>query len=255
LGTIGTDECVEQLLSGFRERRPQSGSDDVMWAITDTLTLLNPVKVTKEAILPRLHQPEDQLDALVQKPWATYLAYVIGRLGVATSGSKEVDFLRRSLRVGDEEIQGRALRSYAALLGLQGPSAPTADLDELRELCHQFVRNEFDKAAAGKLMRCSSSPEPRVREQIQYQALEALRSIGNEESIKVLRKVRQRDYDAAVEEIDYAGRENGRGIPSGLNSQLTFEIAEEIYWRLTGGLSAETYAPLRTTRAPARKRR
>ena len=27
-------------------------------------------------------------------------------------------------------------------------------------------------------------------------------------------------------------------------NRLSFEIAEEIYWRLTGGLSAETYSPL-----------
>jgi hypothetical protein len=248
--TIETDKCVEQLLRAFRERQPHSGRDDVMWAITDTLTLLNPVRVTKEAIWPRLNQPEDQLGTLVREPWATYLAYLIGKLGVATPESKEVGFLRRSLQAGDEELQGRALRSYAALLGLQGPSAPATELKELRELCHQFVRNEFDGAAAGKLIRCSSSPEPRVREQLQYQALEALRSIGNEESIEVLRKVRQREYDAPVDETDDA---NGKKTPrSGLNSRLSFEIAEEIYWRLTGGLSAETYAPLRTIRASER---
>jgi HEAT repeat protein len=233
LGTINADGCLELLLQGFRERRPPSGRDDVSWAITDTLAVLDPIKVT-EGIRPLLDR----------EPWATYLAYLIGRLGIATSKDPEVAFLRKSLRACDDELRGRALRSYAALLGLQGRSAPAEELEELRELCHRIVQDKFDEAAEGTLLRCAASPSPRERGQLQYQALEALRSVGNEASIEVLREMRQREYDAPLHDRDDATREKGAAPPHRFNSQLSFEIAEEIYWRLTGGLSGETYGPL-----------
>ena len=234
LGTINADGCLELLLQGFRERRPPSGNDDVSWAITDTLAVLDPIKVTEGAIRPLLDR----------EPWATYLAYLIGRLGIATSEDPEVAFLHRSLHSCDDELRGRALRSYAALLGMQGRSAPAAELKELRELCHRIVQDKFDEAAGGTLLRCAASPSPGERGQLQYQALEALRSVGDETSIEVLREMRQREYDAPLQERDDATREKGAAPPHRFNSQLSFEIAEEIYWRLTGGLSGETYGPL-----------
>ena len=89
------------------------------------------------------------------------------------------------------------------------------------------------------------------RNRLRYQAFEALRSIGNEQSIEVLREVRQRDCGTAVDERDEAIRTNGGTTPPGYDSRLSFEIAEEIYWRLGGGLAAESYAPLGTIRARA----
>jgi HEAT repeat protein len=225
LGTIKTDDCLKLLVNRYRAFTTESKRGDILWAITDTLSLLDPVKVTQHAILPLLDQPL----------WATYLAYLIGRLGIASYDSEECKFLRRCLRSDDRRLQGRALRSYAALLALQGEEASsTRDLDELRGLCHELVQGKFLAASKRQLIHVTYPLGKAERSQLQYQGLEALRSIGNETSIDVLRDV-QRRYEAP---------KGARGKQKFDVNRLSFEIAEEIYWRLTGGLSAETYLPL-----------
>lgn len=235
LGTFSADDGVEHLFSAFRDTTPTSGNDDVVWAITDTIALLDPVRVTKDVVLPLLHEA----------PWATYLAYLIGRLGVATPDSAEFEFLRRGLESGDNVQAGRALRSYAALLGLQGASAPQAELDALRQRCHELVDEQFEVATQCGLIRCSAELTSRDRQRLRYQAFEALRSIGNAQSIDVLRKARQREWGTAFDETadpSHASGDAGFGLDS-----LSFEISEEIYWRLGGGLGAESTTPLGTT--------
>jgi hypothetical protein len=235
LGTFSADDGVEHLFRSFRDTVPTSGNDDVVWAITDTIALLDPVRVTKDVVLPLLDEA----------PWATYLAYLIGRLGVATPDSVEFDFLRRSLESGDNVQAGRALRSYAALLGLQGASAPQDELDALRQRCHELVDEQFEVATQCGLVRCSAHLTSRDRQRLRYQAFEALRSIGNAQSIDVLRKVRQREWGTALDDSadpSHASADAGFGLDS-----LSFEISEEIYWRLGGGLGAESTTPLGTT--------
>ena len=192
--------------------------------------------MSDQAIRPLLNQP----------PWATYLAYLIGKLGIASAQSEEVAFLRRSLRAEDAWLQGRALRSYAALLPLQGESGSATDLDELRELCHALVQDDFEKASGFSLIRLAPTLLPEKRDQFRYQAVEALRSIGNEQSIDILRDVRRRDDETNGRRDEEA--DGQRQSPRFDLNRLSFDISEEIYWRLTGGLSAETYAPPGTTR-------
>ena len=83
LGTLPADQGATHLMSAALECLPQSGDDDVVWAITDTLALLDPVMVTEKVVGPLLDRD----------PWTTYLAYLIGRLGVATPEGPEVKFL------------------------------------------------------------------------------------------------------------------------------------------------------------------
>jgi HEAT repeat protein len=235
LGTMSHDDGGEHLIRAFHRAPPTSGNDDVAWAITDTIALIDPVRVTKEVVLPLLHEPKR----------ATYLAYLIGRLGIATPDSSEFEFLRRSLESGDNLLVGRALRSYAALLGLQGASAPLAELDALRKCCHELVDGQFDVATQCGLIPCSANLTGHERQLLRYQAFEALRSIGNEQSIEVLRKVRQRAWGTEFDETADPGHASG-GEGFGFDS-LSFEISEEIYWRLGGGLDAESTTPLGTT--------
>jgi hypothetical protein len=55
-------------------------------------------------------------------------------------------------------------------------------------------------------------------------ALETLRDVGDAGSIEVVRRARSRNPG------DHELR------------QLSFQVAEEMYWRLTGGLDSETYS-------------
>jgi hypothetical protein len=225
LGTIKTDACLELLVKQYHTLTAASQRGDILWAITDTLSLLDPVQVTKHAIVPLLDQPRQ----------ANYLAYLIGRLGIAAYDSEEFQFLRRCLRSDDYGLQGRALRSYAALLALQGEgTSATRDLSELREVCHELVQDNFSAASQRQLIRVTCQPGDDERSQLRYQGLQALRSVGDATSIDVLRDV-QRRYNASE------GADGKREFDI---NRLSFEIAEEIYWRLTGGLSAETYSPL-----------
>ena len=64
------------------------------------------------------------------------------------------------------------------------------------------------------------------RNRLQNAAMESLREIGTAESIVALR----------------AARQQAAGMTITLR-QLSFDVAEDIYWRLTGGLSRESFDP------------
>jgi CHAT domain len=221
-----TDRCFVQLLKAFHEHEPKSAQDDIMWAITDTLTLLDPHRVTNEAIQPLLKDGRR----------APYIAYLLGRLGIAPLDGEEVEFLRGSLHSGSVELIGRALRAYAALLAREGMSTTREDTPRLRTLCHQFVSGQFDEAAQGGMIECPTSLSDRDRQHLQYQAFGALRDIGNEESIKVLREIRQRDYDAP----NHEAQGTSSGASYAMNSRLSFDVAEQIYWRMSGGIAMQS---------------
>lgn len=236
LGTFKTDKCLDLLVARYRALAPLSNQADVLWAITDTLSALDPVQVTERAIRPLLSEP-----AL-----ATYLAYLIGRLGVAPAESDEMAFLRQCLQSDDGTLQGRALRSYAALLSVQGGASTAGDLEALRSVCHDLVQENFPAATARSLIRVPPTPTADARWQLRYQALEALRSIGDERSIDVLRAVRRRSEArrGATERPEHAIHPPSVERAEDTIDRQSFEIAEDIYWRLTGGLSAETCLPL-----------
>ena len=58
---------------------------------------------------------------------------------------------------------------------------------------------------------------------LQIAAMESLREIGDLESIAALRTARQQAVGMTI-----------------TLRQLSFDVAEDIYWRLTGGLSADS---------------
>jgi hypothetical protein len=64
------------------------------------------------------------------------------------------------------------------------------------------------------------------RNRLQNAAMESLREIGNDESIEALREARQRAVGMTI-----------------TLRQLSFDVAEDIYWRLRGGLSGENFDP------------
>jgi len=236
LGTFKTPHCLELLIQRYRSLASRPDQGDVLWAITETLSVFDPVQVTEHAIRPLLSEPS----------LTTSLAYLIGRLGIATTDSDEMKFLRQCMQSDDVILQGRALRSYAALLSVQSGASVKDDVEGLRAVCHDLIQDKFAAGAGRSLVRIQPDLRPEMRWQLRYQALEALRSIGNERSIEVLRSLWRRT-DARTRAIDTAEPPTPGSSPDmteDLIDRLSFQMAEDIYWRLTGGLSAETYRPL-----------
>ena len=139
--------------------------------------------------------------------------YLIGWLGMATEGSKEREYLEKCLAQGIPAVQARALRALGSLRA-----------DSKRTLCESVVAGDWVKVRQGMNLPLEIVDDDRNR--LQNAAMESLREIGNTESIEALRAARQR-----------AG-----GMTITLR-QLSFDVAEDIYWRLTGGLSGESFDP------------
>ena len=233
LGTIRTDDCLDLLVKRFAGFAVGTLDKDILWAITDTLSSLNPIRVTERAIMPFLDRPV----------FASHVAYMIGKLGIAALDGEECRFLRQSLLADNPSLQGRALRSLASLHSVQRQkpgASPT--LEELRGLCHELLLDDFATAAERPFIHVAADWPREKRASLRYQALESLRSIGDVTTIDVLRQVR-RNYEAPSDEPGVSW------FAASIN-QLSFEIGEEIYWRLTGGLSGETFLPLQPVTPP-----
>jgi hypothetical protein len=110
-------------------------------------------------------------------------------------------------------LQGRALRAYSKL---QDPEIESW----LRPLCEQILGRKSDKIATER-MPMSEGDNP----DLMRAALEALRDIGDADSIEAVRKSRVRSANNELR-------------------LLSFQIAEEMYWRLSGGLSRESSKPV-----------
>ena len=111
-------------------------------------------------------------------------------------------------------MKGRAIR---ALGKLQDPKIESW----LRPLAEAVAQSDAAKIDAAK-MRVTADQLSSVG--LQRAALEALRDIGDSSSLDVLRRARTRYLNQP--EL----------------TQPSFQVAEEIYWRLTGGMERESYS-------------
>jgi hypothetical protein len=232
LSTIKSVESLDLLVKRFDRFAARPGEGDILWAVTDTLCLLNPLEVTERAILPFLDRPL----------WAIHVAYLIGRLGIASLDGPECDFLRRRLLGGDIFQVGQALRAYAAILSQQRETPGSAlAIEQVRAFCHHLVAD--DRASANNLewIRIPAAVSPQGWWQLRYHAFESLRSIGDGSSVEVLRHTRR-----CASSDDASHARYGVSL-----NQLSFEIGEEIYWRLTGGMAGESYRPPNLVRSLA----
>jgi hypothetical protein len=142
------------------------------------------------------------------------VAYLIGRTGMAGHDPRQWDYLKQCLRHGNFAVQARAI---AALGGLKDPDA--------RELCEAIVADDWDRARQLGLT-FPSRPEGEDLGRFRNSSLEALRNVGT--LADTLRKARQGS------ELNVTLR------------QLSFDVAEDIYWQATGGLSKESFDPSTT---------
>jgi hypothetical protein len=139
--------------------------------------------------------------------------YLIGCLGMAAEGSKEREYLEQCLARGIPAVQARTLRALGALRA-----------DSKRTLCESVVAGDWAKVRQGMNLPPEIVEDDRNR--LQNAAMESLREIGNDESIEALREARQRAVGMTI-----------------TLRQLSFDVAEDIYWRLRGGLSGENFDP------------
>ena len=174
---------------------------DVGWAVTDTFTLLDPTWVSTNVIEPRLKQFADPR-----------VPYLIGWLGLATEGSAQLEYLEQCLAHGIPAVQARALRALGSLR-----------VESTRPLCESVLAADWPEAGR-QGMNLPSKIQEEDRNRLQSAAMESLREIGNAGSIDALRAARQRAIGMTI-----------------TLRQLSFDVAEDIYWRLTGGLSGEVF--------------
>ena len=111
-------------------------------------------------------------------------------------------------------MQARALRALGALRA-----------DAKRPLCESVVTASWSEVRRqGAYLPPEIAEEDRHR--LQNAAMESLREIGNADSIAALRAARQQVVGMTI-----------------TLRQLSFDVAGDIYWRLMGGLSRDSFDP------------
>jgi hypothetical protein len=206
LGSLGGESNLAFLSEQIlrEDARP-----DMRWSIADSLLLFTPLEVTDQAIsrmrrVPALH---------------AHAAYMIGKLRVATAGSEEAAFLVSCLQSPDVQTRGVALKALAQL-----------GRGEYRELCECIARDAWNRVVRHKSFAVPRKPADRIS--LRVHALESLRLIGTEESLIALRQARNWRPEGTAGDRDASEL-----------LQLSYEVSEDIYWRLTGGLEGDFYEP------------
>ena len=182
---------------------------DVKWGIVNALSSSEASWVQRRVVHPWIRQIARQ-DGAGDHLRAAHACYLIQKSSLATPEARA--FLATCLHTGSPSLQGRALRAYAKL--------HDAEVEQwLRPLCEQIVSGALDRIDPGRMQMTAddiSKPE------MHRAALETLRDVGNAGSIDVVRRARGRN--PGDQELRH----------------LSFQVAEEMYWRLSGGLDGET---------------
>lgn len=193
-----------------------SGRSDVTKALVEANAKPGMGKEVLWAIaemLPRL-DPEGTLDAIrpldKQEPDAR-LVYMINKVGRADRDVRE--YLLRCLLSRKPRVIGRAARTLAEM----------GD-ERMKQLCENLVRADWAALRASGLVDLGeNAPNEDDTQSLQHAALEGLRSAGDEETIEILQK--------AWLQL------------SKVLSQLSYDVTESIYWRLSSSKAAKARQP------------
>ena len=93
--------------------------------------------------------------------------------------------------------------------------------DSRRELCQAIVTGDWDQVAAA-----IGPVKPHDQGALRYNALESLRLIGDKESLEVLRRARL-----------LGSRSGAYDTREGELMQLSYEVSEDVYWRVRDGVA------------------
>jgi hypothetical protein len=91
----------------------------------------------------------------------------------------------------------------------------------VRAVSHQILQGDWQGAFDSNAIPPPAAPDDARAWALQHAALEALRDVGDESSIELLRDIRTKLSNVLV--------------------QLSFQVGEEIYWRRSGGISKENF--------------
>ncbi len=208
LAQAGMDIGGPPLLSVFF--RVQNGGtapdQEILWAIAEVLSRQE-AQWTYEKVVRWWLDTNPKPDRR--------LCYIIQKLGQAPPDSGILEYLDACLKGQEFEAQDRALRAYSKL------NDPVS-VKWLIPLCHQIVQGDWNGVVASGHFGFKEPPSASEAWRLQMAALEVLRDIGDWNSTEVIRDARWKMHP--------------------LLSQLSFQVAEEIYWRLSGGLARESFA-------------
>jgi hypothetical protein len=211
LGTLGGDDNQQFLID---ELLAPGTAEDAQWSIVDALLFFDPGEVTRRGVARLREHPPLHMQA----------AYIIGKLRVAGPTSEEARFLVSCLKSDTVQTRGVALKSLAQL-----------GVTTYRRHCEWIATNAWEKLAKAKDLPQDILLPRKADERalLRTYALESLRLIGDEGSIKVLRDARNWRPDRSA--ADRGGSEL---------MQLSYEVSEDVYWRVSGGREGDFYDPM-----------
>jgi hypothetical protein len=174
---------------------------EVRWAIAVSFENLDAERIHGEIIGPWMTTREEP-EALGNLRRA-HVCYLVQKACFAPQDLRRQ--MEEWLRSGVPDIQGRVLRAFSKLQDREVE-------DWVRTLCEQILRGAVKDVEASR-MKAISLDDPSLRRA----AIETLRDIGDARSLGVVRSTLNARRDTAE------------------MRQLRFLVAEEMYWRITGG--------------------
>jgi hypothetical protein len=195
------------LLDAYENIRDDNDANDVHWGIVNAVSTLDATWVQEHVIARWMAMDRER-----RTEWRTiHTCFLIQKM--TRAGDQARQYLADALLHGSLRVQARALRAYSKL---QDPA-----VDEwLRESCEAIVAGALEKVDTARIGITAAALD---NIDFQCAALEALRDVGTAMSIETVRQAR-------------AGRLRDRQV-----RQLSFQVAEEMYWRLTRGLDVESF--------------
>jgi hypothetical protein len=183
----------------------QSKNAEVKWAIVESFSLVDTDWVAKNVL--DVWVADNKMDDWLRRQQTCYL---IQKTSLAAEVARA--YLDGCLAQDSPALQGRALRAYGKLQDI--------DVEQwLRPMCEYIVCGGEGAPPSNHMNLAATRP---LDDSLTRSAIETLRDIGDAESIDALRRGRTR----------LCGENELR--------QLSYEVTEQIYWRINSDLTRET---------------
>jgi hypothetical protein len=188
LGDLRHDEAHGKLIEAFLDDKTD---ETIRWAITDSLSSLDPERVMRDAILPLIEKGilDDQVKFSERRE---QLIYLIGQLRHPNEKARE--FVESVLKSPDAQYQQKG-RAILAIGYLHPPSC-------------EFWKGEFEAVALNEknVIAGKDNGKSKAGPYLRTKALQALAEIGDLKTIERLRKKRHQ-WAPELEKVFYSTNE------------------------------------------------